>query len=264
MLVLKIGGGSEINIEAIAMDLKTLDEPVIVIHGGNQLRDELASKIGVEISRIRSVSGVDSVHSTDELIELMMMSYAGLANKRIVETFQRYGLNAIGLTGLDGALIKGKRNRGIRAMVNGKKKIVRDMSGKPTSINTELLFTLLHSGYVPVITVPILDEECRAINSENDDIVALLASEMKIDQVIFLIEEMGFLQDPEDPLSVMTELDAATIRGMMVRGGRIGRKLLSILKIIESGCENIAISDGRCEVPVLRVLSGEVCTRISP
>ena len=264
MLILKIGGGLEMNLESIAMDLKTLDEPVIVIHGGNRLRDELAKKLGVEVSRVRSVSGVDSVHSTDELIELMMMSYAGLANKRIVETFQKFGVNAIGLTGMDGGLIRGRRNRGIRAVVNGKKKVIRDHSGKPDSINSELLFTLLHNGYVPVITVPILDEDGRAINTENDDIVALLTSEMKVDQVIFLIEEMGYLRDPEDPYSVIDTLDVDTINGMMVQGGRIGRKLLSILRILESGCKEIAISDGRCESPVMRVLTGEVCTRISP
>jgi acetylglutamate/LysW-gamma-L-alpha-aminoadipate kinase len=67
-------------------------------------------------------------------------------------------------------------NKGIRVRENGKTLIKRDLSGKPRSVNTSLLTLLLDNGYCPVLTIPIVDENGFAINSENDDIVARIAS----------------------------------------------------------------------------------------
>ena len=73
------------------------------------------------------------------MIDVMLMAYAGLRNKRIVESLQGYGVNAVGLTGLDGALVRGMRNKGIRIRENGKTLIKRDLSGKPVAANRKLL-----------------------------------------------------------------------------------------------------------------------------
>ena len=107
------------------------------------------------------------------------MAYSGVRNKRLVELFRRQGVNAIGLTGLDGGLVQGARNRGIRVVEGGKKMMKRDFSGKPKSINASLLNLLLEQGYVPVVTIPIVDEDGFAINSENDDIVSELAQAVR-------------------------------------------------------------------------------------
>ena len=131
MTIIKIGGGEHINIEAIIKDLSNLDDDFIIVHGANALRDELAKKLSYEKEVLVSASGYSSVFSDEEALDIMMMSYSGLRNKRIVEMCQQVGINAIGLTGLDGKLIEGKRNRGIRVKENGKLKMVRDFSGKP-------------------------------------------------------------------------------------------------------------------------------------
>jgi len=174
--IIKIGGGAGINIEGILADLAQLDQPFIIVHGANALRDEVAVKLGMQKTELTSVSGYSSVFSDEDAIDAILMSYAGLRNKRIVESCQKLGINAVGLSGIDGQLLQGKRNKGIRVRENGKTLIKRDFSGKPATVNTNLLSLLLNNGYRPVLCIPIIDENGFAINSENDDIVTCLAS----------------------------------------------------------------------------------------
>ncbi|MHB9041206.1 MAG: amino acid kinase family protein, partial [Melioribacteraceae bacterium] len=179
MLLIKIGGGKEINLNGIISDLATLQEKFIIVHGANSLRDDLANKLGYQKKVVTSLSGYDSVLSNEETIDLAMMAYAGLKNKRIVELCQQNGINAVGLSGIDGKVIQGKRNSGIKVREGGKTLLLRDFSGKPKAINKQLLDLLLDNGYTPVLSVPLIDENNFAINSENDDIIALLQSEFK-------------------------------------------------------------------------------------
>jgi len=174
MIIIKIGGGESINLEGIIEDIAGIKEKVIIVHGANALRDQLSERLGIRKTVITSVSGYSSVFSDNEAIDVMLMAYSGLRNKRLVELCQRHGLNAVGLTGLDGAMVRGSRNKGIRIKDGLKQRIIRDNSGKPKSINTEMLNYLLNNGYIPLLTVPILDENGFAVNSENDDIVAVL------------------------------------------------------------------------------------------
>ena len=137
MIIVKIGGGSRINVKGIVVDLATLDEGFIIVHGANALRDKLAEDLGQPKQVLTSVKGYTSVYSDEKLIDVMMMAYAGLRNKRIVELCQQNGINAVGLTGLDGKTVLGRRNKGIRVYQNQKQKIIRDFSGKPQSINKD-------------------------------------------------------------------------------------------------------------------------------
>ncbi len=185
------------------------------------------------------------------------MSYAGLRNKRIVELCQRNNINAVGLTGLDGRLVQGERNKGIRVRENGKTLIKRDLSGKPRAINTGLLRLLLDNGYCPVLTIPIVDEKGFAINSENDDIIVKIAAALEIDTVIQLIEAPGFLDNPDDESSLVERMTAAELNAReAVVEGRIKRKLLALTRLCANGKTRVIISDGRIEHPVEDALNG--------
>ncbi|MEE8364768.1 MAG: [LysW]-aminoadipate kinase [Gammaproteobacteria bacterium] len=260
MILIKIGGGESINIEAVIADLAdlaTIDARFIIVHGANVLRDQLAEKLGMGKTILTSVSGYSSVFSDQDAIDLIMMSYAGLRNKRIVELCQRSDINAVGLTGLDGRIVQGERNKGIRVRENGKILIKRDFSGKPRSINIELLRLLIDNNYCPVMTIPIVDEKGFAINSENDDIVAKIANALEIDTVIQLIEAPGFLDDPDDENSLVERMSLAelTEREAQVEG-RIKRKLLALTRLCAGGKTRVIISDGRGEHPVADALDG--------
>jgi [amino group carrier protein]-L-2-aminoadipate 6-kinase len=258
MLLIKIGGGKDLNLQGIANDLSTLNEKFIIVHGANALRDELAAKLGIQKKIVTSLSGYDSVFSDENTIDLAMMAYAGLKNKRIVELLQQKGVNAVGLSGLDGKSIQGKRNSGIKVRENGKTLLLRDFSGKPKAINKHLLDLLLDNGYSPVLSVPLIDENNFAINSENDDVIALLQSEFKADKIISLIEAPGFLLDKNDPSSLVSEMSKTELETMEQKvDGRMKRKILALRKLFEAGDTTVILSDGRTENPIKDALNGK-------
>lgn len=261
MLLIKIGGGKELNLDGIISDLATLKEKFIIVHGANALRDELAQKLGYQKKVVTSLSGYDSVLSNEETIDLAMMAYAGLKNKRIVELCQQKGINAVGLSGIDGKVIQGKRNSGIKVREGGKTLLLHDFSGKPKSINRQLLDLLLENGYTPILSVPLIDENNFAINSENDDIIALLQSEFKADKIISLIEAPGFLLDKNDLTSLVSKISKAELEEMEQKvDGRMKRKILALRKLFEAGDTTVILSDGRTENPINDALNGKGTT----
>jgi [amino group carrier protein]-L-2-aminoadipate 6-kinase len=210
---------------------------------------------------VTSVSGYDSVYSDESAIDLLMMAYAGLQNKRIVERLQRHGRNAVGLTGLDGRAVSGTRNKGIRVREGEKTLLLRDFSGKPSGVNTGLLRLLLDNGYTPVLTVPLVDEQGFAINSENDDVVAVLQGVLQATHVIELIEAPGLLKDPADPASTLQAVEASDLGLLEERAeGRFRRKLLALRKLFEASSPTVVIADGRVAHPVAAAMAGEGTT----
>ncbi|MDE2881550.1 MAG: [LysW]-aminoadipate kinase [Acidobacteriota bacterium] len=257
MLLIKIGGGASINLDGITADLAGIGKPFLAIHGANALRDELGERLGIHKQVLTSVSGYDSVYSDAEAVDLILMAYAGLRNKRIVELFQRRGVNAIGLTGLDGALVRGRRNPGIRVREGGKILIRRDLSGKPAGVNGVLLRRLLDQGLAPVLTIPIVDERGFAINSENDDILVALNAELHAELVVQLIEAPGFLESADDPGSLVPRMSRTEIeRREAAVSGRMKRKMLALKRLVAAGGTRVVIADGRVERPVRDALAG--------
>ncbi len=257
MYIIKIGGGEKINIQGIIKNLAELNEKYIIVHGANAFRDKLAEELGKEKKVITSVKGYASVFTDEDAIDVMMMAYSGCKNKRVVELCQQNGINAVGLTGIDGRVVQGERNKGIRVREDGKLKIVRDFSGKPRSINSDLLNLLLENDYIPVLTVPIIDENGYAINSENDDIVAVLQKEFQAEKIIQFIEAPGFLEDKDNPDSVVKEMTKSELEQREAQvDGRMKRKILALRKLFEHGETNVIIADGRVDNPLNHALNG--------
>ena len=259
MYIVKIGGGAGINLEGIVRGLAELDAPFVVVHGANALREELAARLGLQTRVLTSASGYSSVYSDRDAIDLILMAYAGLRNKQIVALCQQHGIDAVGLSGLDGRMIEGRRNRGIRVREGGKTLIKRDLSGKPAAVNRELLRLLLERGYAPVLCIPIIDEQHCAINSENDDIVNVLQESLHAKCILNLIEAPGFLDDPADPRSVVAHMTPAEVAAREARvGGRIRRKMLALRRLTQSSPPvRVVIGDGRGEQPIADALAGK-------
>jgi acetylglutamate/LysW-gamma-L-alpha-aminoadipate kinase len=175
-----------------------------------------------------------------------------------VELCQRHNINAVGLSGLDGRLIQGERNRGIRVREGGKTLIKHDLSGKPRSANGALLEMLITQGYRPVLSIPIIDEQGYAINSENDDIVGILQETLQADRIVQLIEAPGFLDDPDDPSSVVNLISANELKDREEQvKGRMKRKMLALRRLFDGGAKEVIIADGRTEHPVRDALAGK-------
>lgn len=257
-MIIKIGGGKEINTQAIISDLKEVKEKVIIVHGANYYRDELAKQLNIHKKTLTSVSGYSSVYSDENAIDAIMMAYSGLRNKKIVEMCQINGINAIGLSGIDGCLIRAKRNAGIRIKENGRIKIIRDFSGKPQEINKELLEMLLEKNYLPVLCIPLIDENGFAINSENDDVVALLKNTFNVETVISFIEAPGFLENKDDSNSLIKKMSKLELEKREAQvDGRMKRKILALKKMFEKGSCKMIIADGRTEHPLKDALEGK-------
>jgi acetylglutamate/LysW-gamma-L-alpha-aminoadipate kinase len=258
VVIVKIGGGRTINLEGLAGDLAELGGPAILVHGANAWRDELARRLGVAREIVTSASGYESVFTDEAALDVLLMAYAGLRNKRVVEALLRRGVMAVGLTGLDGGAVRGRRNRGIRSREGSKIVVRRDLSGKPTSVNEPLLRTLLGAGYTPVLTVPIADEGWTAVNTENDDVVALLHATFRAETVVQLSEAPGLLADPSDPDSVLTRLSPGEVCFWEERAtGRFKRKLHAIAKLLDSAPTRVVLADGRTAHPLADALAGK-------
>lgn len=258
MIIIKIGGGKDINAEGIIKDLSKIEDKFIIVHGANFIRDEMIIQLGKSKKIITSLSGYSSVFSDESAIDILMMAYSGLKNKRLVELCQRNGINAIGLSGIDGRVIQGKRNSGIKYKENGKTMIARDFSGKPKEVNTELLKLLLSNGYTPVLCVPITDENGFAINSENDDIINVIQSAFKADKIIQLIEAPGFLDDKDNPETLIKNISKNELTEIEEKsGGRMKRKMHALRKLFEQGAAEVCISDGRTDHPLFDALENK-------
>ena len=257
MYIVKVGGGESVNLAGVADDLAGIDVPCIVVLGANAVRDGLAVRLGSSTRTLTSVSGYTSVFSDETAIDVIMMAYSGLRSKRFVELCQRRGVNAIGLSGIDGRVVQGERNRGIRIREGGKTLIRRDFSGKPRAVNAALLRTFLDGGYTPVLTIPIADENGFAINSENDDIVNVLQAALGAERIVQLIEAPGFLDDAGDPKSVVASMSRAELERREAQvEGRMKRKMLALRRLFESGAAEVVIGDGRVEHPIRAALDG--------
>ena len=257
MYIVKIGGGDDLNLPAIVRGLATVAEPMIIVHGANGVRDRLADRLGLQKRILTSLSGYTSVYSDESAIDLLMMSYAGLRNKRLVELFHQNGVNAVGLTGLDGGIVRARRNRGIRIEENGRRKLVHDLSGKPLSVNRKLLDHLLDKDYLPVLTVPLVDEQGCAVNSENDEIVRLLQQTFQAETVLQFIGAPGILRRAADPTTLIPRLDAESCASLESNlEGRIRRKMHALHKLLVDNKVRVLIGDGRGSDPVGDLLNG--------
>ena len=258
MIVIKVGGGKSINIENIASDLAKQKEMTILVHGGNFYMDQYGKKLGIEKKMLTSPTGLTSRYTNKQVIELMYLTYAGLMNKQIVEALQTKNSNAIGLSGIDAKLVVGKKHPALVAVEDGKKKIVKDdLTGSVQSINIKFLKYLIKSGIIPVITPPILTDEAEVINVDGDKIASQIATHLKTRVVIFLIEAPGILKDLNNIDSVIPKVNKAKLEQLLpIVSGRMKRKLLECMKLLDAGIEKIIIADGRVKKPITNALKG--------
>ncbi|MDQ4044171.1 MAG: [LysW]-aminoadipate kinase, partial [Chloroflexota bacterium] len=129
MLVIKIGGGAGIGTDAFdrfAADIATISEPIVVVHGGNAEFSHLSEQLGVPPQIVTSSTGRVTRYTDAETMDAMLMAYCGKVNKRLVAAMRRTGVNAVGLSAMDGGIAIGKRKPVLRGEIDGRKKVFRD------------------------------------------------------------------------------------------------------------------------------------------
>jgi len=261
MILIKIGGGKKINLDYICEDIKTLinqGEKIVLVHGASVVRDEIAERLGSPTKTITSPTGISSVYTNKEAIDIFLMTYSGLVNKKIVAKLQFYGVNAVGLSGIDGQLWKGKRKKAVYSQEGKKIKLISDnMTGKVTEINVNLINLLLDNKYLPVVCPPALSEESEIINTDNDWAVAVMAGALKIEKMVVLFEAPGLLKKFGDESSLIKTVDKNKIDKYLIYAqGRMKKKLLGAKEAFRLGLKKIYWSDGRIKNPIINTLKG--------
>jgi len=108
-----------------------------------------------------------------------------------------------------------------------------------------------------VLTVPIIDEQNMAINTENDDVVRVIQKTMRAHTVINLIEAPGFLENKEDETSLIRRIPVVELEAREQQvDGRMKRKMMAVRKLCELGASRVIIADGRREHPIADALFG--------
>ena len=259
MRVIKVGGGDGIDYEAFCQDLSK-QQDFVLVHGGSSLLNEVSEKLGHPARFVTSVSGHQSRFTDRRTLELFNMVYAGHMNKMIVEMLQRLGVNALGLTGIDGRLVEGERKEVLKIIENGRKQVLRgDHSGIIRTINTRLLNLLLESKYVPVLTPPAISSRGVAINVDGDRLAGKVAVALQADALLLLSNVPGLLRDIADEGSLIRHVSFDRIDEYTdhVAQGRMKKKLLGAKEALEGGVRRVILGDARRSAPVADALAGK-------
>jgi [amino group carrier protein]-L-2-aminoadipate 6-kinase len=261
MILIKAGGGKDVDWDAIGRDLAGFGgaERFVVVHGASVLRDEIAARLSVPVRTVVSPSGVPSVYTDREALEVFLMAYAGLANKTIVAVLQSHGLNAVGLCGVDGRLWQAAAKKDLVVQEGGKTLLLRDnRTGRVERTNAGLIRLLVENGYLPVVSAPAISFEHEIVNTDNDWAAAVMAGDLGISKIVYLFEAAGLLRDPDDPGSLIPHMPRFRIgEAMPFARGRMKKKLLGAKRAIEAGVEAVYFGDGRIPDPVRSALEGK-------
>jgi len=232
LTIIKIGGNvveKPMELESFLKKFSNLPQPKILVHGGGNYATELSAKLGIKVTML------DGRRITDaETLKLVTMVYAGMINKTVVSLLQKFGCNAIGLSGADGDIIPGVR-RSSHPIDWG---LVGDI--QPSNINTSLLSSLMGRGLVPVFCPITHDRNGSLLNTNADTVASSLAVALSSDysvRLIYCFEKEGVLSDPENKGSLMPLITRETFTYLQ-RKGAISHGMIPKLENAFSALEN--------------------------
>ncbi|WP_349261968.1 [LysW]-aminoadipate kinase [Actinocrinis sp.] len=261
LTVVKCGGNASVDAAGVCADVAGLageGRSVLLVHGGSGEIARLAGKLGVPQRTLVAPDEVTTRYTDPATLEVVILALAGGVKPRIVAELSRLGVPAVGLTGLDGGMLRARRKSAVRAVVDGRTTLVRDnLSGRLTEVRTELPETLLRSGFVPVVSPPAIDEHGHPVNVDADRVAAALAAALGAERLVLLTGAPGVLADPGDDNSVLStyEVPAAGAPGRFAGGG-MALKLVAAREALAGGVASVRIADGRAPDPVSRALAG--------
>ena len=268
-VVVKVGGAKAVDPAGAVGDVAHLaanGRSVVVVHGGSTVVDETLERLGIEPEYVESASGVTGRFTDAETMEAFAMAMAGKLNTELTAEFRSAGVDAVGLSGVDGGLLSGPRKSAVRVVEDGKRKIRRgDHSGKIESVNADLLAGLLDDGYTPVVSPPMAgdegDGEVTPVNADADRAAAAIAGALGADLVL-LTDVSGVYADPDDP---ETRIDAAATPAELATvedaaEGFMGKKVMAAREALEGGSGRVVIADANVRDPVVAALGGEGTT----
>lgn len=207
---------------------------VVIVHGGGPQISQLLEKLNMKVSFI------DGIRVTDaQTMEVVRMVLTGKVNRELVQLLNLHGIRAIGLSGEDGNLIMAEQ-------------ISPELgyAGRAVRVNSDMLVSLIDSGYVPVIATTGVDEQGNAYNVNADNAAELVARSIKAHKLIFLTDVDGIRVDGK----LVSSIDVGEARDLInaekVTEG-MKQKLLACLNAVEGGVESAHILNGTIDHALL-------------
>lgn len=260
-IVVKLGGTEGVDFSAICKDVVGLLEQghqIVLVHGGSAEANSLGEAVGYPPRFVTSPSGFTSRYTDRRTLEIFAMAVKGKVNTLLVEQLQSLGINAFGLSGIDGRLMQAQRKDSIRIIENGKKKILRDdYTGTIETVDANLLQVLLAGGYTPVVSPMAISEKGEALNVDADRAAAEIAAAMQSDTLLLLTAVPGLLKNFPDENSLIKTLSQSQLDSAIeLAQGRMKKKILGAQEALQGGVGQVIIADGRVENPISNALAG--------
>jgi len=263
-VVVKIGGARAVDPAGALSDVATLvneqDRDLAVVHGGSTKVDETLERLGIEPDYVETPSGVVGRFTDADTMEVFEMAFGHL-NTQLVAGLQTQGVDAVGLSGVDGKLLYGPRKSAVRVMEDGKRKIRRgDHSGTIKRVNGDLLATLLADGYTPVAAPPMAgddDGDVLAVNTDADRSAAAISGELG-GTLVLLTDVEGIYEDPDDPGTLIESVETPAEWDALedAAEGFMGRKVMAAEEALAGDADRVIVADANADDPILAALDG--------
>lgn len=245
-------------------DLKKVSqkEKIILVHGGGKEVTRISEALGKEQKFIVSPGGIKSRYTDKETVEIFTMVMSGKINKMIVGMLQKNGINAVGLSGIDGQIIQAERKKKLVVINEKGRKMAIDggYTGKIKDVNSDLLKSILDQGYLPVISPIAISEEFDFLNVDGDRAAAYVAGKMHSDKILFLTNVDGLLMNDK----LVKSLSLAEAKEILPKiGFGMEKKILAATEALEMGVKQALIANGQKENPISAAIANENCTVIT-
>jgi acetylglutamate kinase len=237
LTIIKIGGNildNPVAYQKALDDFAALQGPKILVHGGGKIATQLSEQLHYKTQMVAGRRVTDA-----QTLDVVVMVYAGLINKKIVAALQARGNNALGLTGADLNLIRSSKR--------AKEEIDYGFVGNIEKINVSMLVNLLKNGIFPVFSPITHDGNGQLLNTNADSIAAQLAIALHPFFEVSLklcFEQNGVLQDINDPNSVISSLNPREYRQLyhnhVIHSGMLP-KLENAFYALEQGVQHVFI-----------------------
>lgn len=238
----------KVNLASLAEELALLHQvgiKVCVIHGGGKQLNELAEKMGIVQTVIEGRRVTD-----DDTLELAKMIFAGKINTEILAALRHRGVDAVGLSGIDGGVVRAERRppKEITNKSTGETEVVDyGHVGDVIEVDTKLITELLERDYLPVISSLGADDEGRVFNINADTIATEIAIKLNAEKLILLSDVDGIYLDPKDPATKLSRVTPADAEKLIADGAATAGmipKLQSLTKLVQSGVHAAHIISG--------------------
>jgi acetylglutamate/LysW-gamma-L-alpha-aminoadipate kinase len=248
-LVVKIGGGAGVATTKLVREIAQSvaeGKRMVLLHGGSDLTNTLSHRLGHEPRMITSPSGMTSRYTDAETLSIFAMAVAGEINTELVALLQQQGVNALGLSGVDGRLLLARRKSVVRSVTpEGRIQILRDdHTGQIEQVNSSLLVQLLDAGFTPVIAPLALSHEGLRLNVDGDRAAAAVAAALHADTLAIMTNVPGLLEDPKNPDTLISTIPAERLDTYMEYAqGRMRKKLLGAQEALQGGVQRVCIGN---------------------